>query len=970
MKKRNLLLLSAAFLASALVVSASGASVSASPAARSSVAHVLRALDSSSWKATGGSYSIDGDNIVLSSNTTKNSNFFITDQYDTYGDYSVTVSAYGTRGFPMEAETDIGVVPWYVDGNNYILVYLNWSNSDRPTQLREIQITGRVGGKQLVVKNNGSWVQKEWNDTWTDGQTLKESSSNTIKVTKTRSATKDSDIFSVSVNDSITATLEVRDTVQYDNVKPKVGVYGYNDTITFSGFSFQSNVAASQLKKIGDGLGKSANGSLALNDGVYSLDSKDSTSLFDNMAVLANANSSGGYEIDASFDVTEEGDAGSVALVPYYENEYSYLALGIKKEGGKYYAFAKGRRVTLMSAALTFEDIDDSKEISDVTSLAAVKSLKVSKADGTFTLTLNGTAKVLSYTNAYFVQGDNSFPNKMYGFAANGVKASISGLASIAAYNEYSFLEKNFGGKSVFVSARTDDSVSYADGTYTFSEGAVTLNDSVKQAGAYWASGKYGNVNISASFGGLSAPSTYGLYACLFDINNYVKAYIDSNAKKLIVENVVDGVAATSETALPETYDATAATHTIATALKNKKLAVTLDEAEILTDKEVSMDLHNQAKVGVLGGATSFTVTDVKVSGFTALDPIDEGDFTFFGQRVDSWNYDQENGVISNKLIEGIDNGWKATNALYKNTEAKDVYIGAKIKVNERTGSEWKVGVMPYYKDADNHVIVWFSQWSDGGCKIVVTARLNGSVIGSEWRESGDIGVNMLEDNYLEASIIGDKVSVYLNKNFTPIFETTVDGLGSRDMEMAFTGFQSGNGMAATYSEFNMVSTKRVYGFTEKPVISETGTRKTEGTVGTAISLPIYTAENSAGDFLTPVVKVTDRSGNDVTVSKNRFTPSIAGTYHVKVTCVDAWGNEADPLEYDIVVSSGYSDSEETTSEPTSEATSETAGGQTSENTDNATKGGCGGSITATTGALAAVAIAGAVLAIKKKKEK
>ncbi len=971
MKKRNVSLLSVLLLTSLFSLSMNRNSVSESVMVRSNTNHVLRALDASSWSATGGNYSISGDEITLNSNTNKNNNFYITDQYDTYGDYSISVSAIGTRGFPMEAETDIGLVPWYIDSDNYILVYLNWSDSDRPTELREIQITGRVGGEKLIVKNSGSWVQKEWNDSWTDGQALKENTSNIIKVTKTRSATGDSDVFSVTVNDSISASIEIRDTVQYDNIKPKVGVYGYNDTITFSDFSFQSKATASQYKKLDDGLGKSANGSLSVADGAYSVDSKDSTSLFDNMAVFANSNSSGGYEIDASFNVTEEADAGSVALVPYYENEYSYLALGIKKENGKFYAFAKGRRATSITATLTFDEIDESTEITDISSLADVKSLKISKSDGTFKIMLNGSSKALhTYTNAYFVQGNNSFPTKMYGFAVNGVKTSVSDLKSTVAYNEYSFLEKKFGGKSVFVSARTDDSVSYADETYTFSEDAVTLGDSTKQAAAYYASGKYGNVNISASFGGLTSTSTYGLYACLFDINNYVKAYIDSSAKKLIVENVVDGTATTSEVVLPEDYDATASTHTLATVLKNKKLAVTLDGAEILSDKEVSMNLHDEAKVGFLGGVTSFTVSNIDVSGFTALDPIDDGDFTFFGQRVDSWNYDQENGVISNKLISGIENGWKATNALYKNTETKDLYIGAKIQVNERTGSEWKVGLMPYYKDADNHVIVWFSQWSDGGCKIVVTARLNGNVIGNEWRESGDIGVNMLNENYLEASIIGNKVIVYLNKGFTPIFETTVDGLENRNMEMAFTGFQSGNGMAATYSQFTMVSENRVYGFTEKPVISETGTRKTEGTVGTTISLPIYTAENSAGDFLTPVVQVTDPDGNDVAVSKNRFTPSKAGTYHVHVTCVDSWGNEADPLDYDIVVSDGYVEPDDKTSDQSTEPSKDTSADKTSENTDGGKKKGCGGSITAATSALAAVTLIGAGLVIKKKKEK
>ena len=964
MKKRNVSLLSILLLSSLFSLSMSN--VNQPVSALTNTQHILRANDSSSWSATGGNYSIDGGVITLSSNTAKNSNYYLTDQYNTLGDYTVSVSSVGTKGFPMSSETDIGIVPWYIDSNNYILVYLNWSNTDRPSELREIQITGRINGKVLTVKNGSSWTQKEWNDFWTDGQAIKENTVNTLKVSKKRSSTNDSDLFTVTLNDNLTKTLEIRDTVQFDNVKPKVGVYGYNDTITFSDFAYSDDSTSSQFKNVSDGVGRSENGSLSYTDGTYSIDSKSSPDALNNIALLTNSNSSGGYKINASVSVTEEADEGAIALVPYYENEYSYLTLGIKKEGGKLYAYAKGKRVTSMSTSLTFDEVDEKAEISDISSLSEITSLTISKSDGTFNLLANGNDKVLyTYTNAYYVQGNNSFPTKLFGFACAGVKATITGLSSSASYAEYSVLTKKLGGKDVFVSARNEDSVSYDGGTYIFSENAVTLNDSTKHASIYYASGKYGNINISATFSSLSESSSFGFYSYLYDINNYVKSYIDVAAKKLIVEKVVDGTLTKTEAEISQ--DLTDS-HTLSSTITNQKLTISLGEDVILADESVTINLHEEAKVGFLGGGASFQVSNVKVSGFSPLDPIDVDDFTFFGQRVDSWNYDQENKVISNQVISGIDNGWKATNALYKNTETKDLYMGACIQVNERTGNEWKVGLMPYYKDADNHVIVWFSQWSDGGCKIVITARLNGQTVGAEWRESGDIGVNMLEKNYLETRIQGNKVSVYLNKGFTPIYETTIDGLENRNMELAFTGFQSGNGIAATYSEFTMVSDKRIYGFTEKPVILETGTRKTTGNVGTLITLPIYTAENSIGDFLTPVVKVTDPNNNDVTVSKNRFTPEKAGTYHVNVTCTDSWGNEADPIDYDIVVSEGYVDPDNKTSDNDTSKTTDNNDNKTSDNSEQ--KKGCGGSIAIASSLIGSIALLGTGLVIKKKKEK
>lgn len=965
MKKRNVSLVSLLLLSSLFSLSLGSSSESVLPTKERTA---LKAADSSSWTATGGNYTIDNNVITVSNNTSKNNGFFITDQYDTLGDYTVSVSAIGTRGFPMERETDIGVVPWYIDNNNYILVYMNWSNSDRPSELREIQITGRINGKALVVKSGSSWTQKEWNDHWTDGMAVKENSTNTIKVSKIRSASKDSDIIKVIVNDTISASLEVRDTVQFDHTKAKVGVYGYDDTITFSNFSFEKETGVSQFKAIGNGIGRSENGSLSYSEGKYTIDAKSSSDMFSNIALLKNANAAGGYDVIADFASIEEGENGVISLIPYYENEYSYLSLGIRKEAGKLYAFTKGRRATSLSAALTFEEIDEKKEIHDISALSEIKMMKIAKSDGTFILSINNSDKeLISYTNAYFVQGNNSFPDKLFGFALAGVKLSVSSLSTAVSYNEYSFLEKKLGGKTVFVSARTDNSVSFADNSYHFSEEAITKGDASKQAAVYYASNKYGNVNMEAYFSNLTSQSSFGLYSCLFDINNYVKVYIDISTKKIIIDNAINGAITKKETDLPSDFDINVTSHKLASVLKNEALSLSLDGKAVLTDEKITIDLHEEAKVGFLGGGASFDVKDIKVSGFTPLDPIDIEDFTFFGQRVDSWHYDKENKVISNKLINGIDNGWKATNALYKNTEKKNLYVGSAITVNERTGNEWKVGVMPYYKDADNHVIVWFSQWSDGGCKIVVTARLNGRIIGNEWRESGDIGVNMLEKNYLEASIIDNKVSVYLNKGFTPIFETTIDGLENRNMEMAFTGFQSGNGIAATFSEFTMVSDKRIYGFKEKPVIQETGTRKTEGTVGNVISLPIYTAENSAGDFLTPVIKVTGPDGNEVEISKNRFTPDKAGTYHVNVTCVDAWGNEADPLDYDIVVKEGYvAPDDKTTDKTTADVESSD---KTSENKPSEKKG-CSGSVIAASSLLGSLTLLATGLVIKKRKEK
>lgn len=903
------------------------------------------------------SYAYADGAITLSSNTTKNQGFYLTSSYDSYGDYTVSSTFAGTQDFPISKEMDIGIVPWYIDSDNYVLIYMNWSNSDRPTQLREIQITGRVGGKNLIISNgSGGWTSKQWNDVWTDGNVTKACSTNTLSVSKKRTDDGKADVFTVSLNGNQMTSLTIRDTVRFDYKRAKIGVYGYNDTITFSDFAFASDSSTGKYEEFDDGVLKSTD-TVTKGEDNYSITAASSGSK--TYYLKSNPNIASGYQIDLNLAGSNATDLSAIA---YYENEYNYLRAGVKNDNGTLKVGFNGFITNGITTTLSQTIIDDYVTLSGVSSINDITSLKVTKSGSVFSIYVNGTL-AHKYSNAYYVSGDST-ADKLYGFYTENYSGTLA-LSNEVYKEEYVYMAKTFAGKTYYVSTKDEDTISYESGSFVVGTDAVTVGDSSKMASVYTTSGYYGNVSISATF--VTAENTvYGLNAYLNDVNNYTRAYVSNN--KLIIDKVVDSTSTKTEYDLPTGYqNASTEGHTLASKVEYGKLTVTLDGTAIASDVEIEVDYHSEANVGFVIGSTSATVSSLNLNGFRPLDPIDQDGFTFFGQRVDSWSYDEENGVISNQLITGVENGWKATNALYPNTEMKDLYMGANIQVSKMEGTEWKVGIMPYYKDTDNHVIVWFSQWSGAGTKIVVTAMMNGHVVGSEWRESGDVGVDMTKENYLEASIEGDKVVVYINKSSTPSMTTTVEGLSNRDMTNAFTGFQVGNGMQATFKEFTMSSEKRVYGFDEKPVINETGTRRTSGTVGENITLPIYTAENSAGDFLTPVVTVTDPSGNAVTISKNRFTPEASGTYHVKVTCVDTWGNEADPIEYDIVVTEKKGGDDSSGDTGSSQDTSKTS--DTSTTDDGGKKKGCGGSIIAVSSSLGAAALLAGAIAIKKKKE-
>ena len=51
---------------------------------------------------------------------------------------------------------------------------------------------------------------------------------------------------------------------------------------------------------------------------------------------------------------------------------------------------------------------------------------------------------------------------------------------------------------------------------------------------------------------------------------------------------------------------------------------------------------------------------------------------------------------------------------------------------------------------------------------------------------------------------------------------------------------------------------------------------------------------------MTPTIKISSPSNQNVELTKNSFIPTELGNYHVIVSCEDLYGNIADPIEYDI----------------------------------------------------------------------
>lgn len=914
---------------------------------------VNQAIVESEWSTVGSpSYRIEGETIVASGNTNKNHNYFLHNNYDARGSYDIAMSFSGSESLPVGKTMDIGIVPWYIDTNNYIIVYLNWTDQEtRPHELREIQVTGRLNGEELVRTENNSptYIKKEWCDIWMDGVVLSPTSFTTLKINKTRDKNDNSDSMVITLNDTVKGTIKFRDLSKFDLKKSRCGVYVFNDVVTISDFTFTSIDTNGIYQPLANGNAKSTNNSFAYNDNQFTFNTLSTSNAFDNMYIQDNSNL--GYMLTYDLSITNKSSNYSFGSVVNYVDEYTYLSALIKVEGTTVNVGFIGTIKGLLLVDLNPIIIEDFVTINQTISNNV--SLKVIKDGANYYLYLND---VLVASHSY----SNFFDAGKVGIALSGIEGTISNFSCEYNFAEYSWEQVNINSIPMNVSGRLSNSIQFINNEFVFSSNAITVGNTDQFARVYYTSNYYGNINLSATFKEVTNLTRFGLIPYLNNVDDYISCSIIGD-ELLLIHHQPSGdeeIIINIESELSEAPTDV----TLEVKLALGKLDITLNGillAESISFTDLVYDESSRFNVGLLVGATEAKVSPLSVSGFSPLDPLDNHDFTFFGQRPSSWNYDYENKVISNQLIEGVANGWKATNALYRNSEEKkDLYIASRLQVTKAEGSEFKIGLMPYYKDADNHVIVWLSQWAGQGVKVVMTGRLFGTTMGAEWRESGDTGINLFDNNYLEVYIHGEEVSLFVNRSFEPIFKTTFLGLGERDMSESFTGFQVGNGMQGTFSEFTMISDSRVFTFSDKPEIIETGTRPTEGVVGTSIKLPIYTASNASGDVLNPIVSVNGPNGEEVSLSKNAFVPTTTGEYVVSVVCYDNWGNVNDPYSYVITVKEGEIKPDD--------------GGKTPEGDDKDDKNNNGSApiIITSVSVGSVVVIAGAVLLILKLRKK
>lgn len=825
----------------------------------------------------------EGADTVTNTNTGFTGGYLLTTDDNLYGDYSVSATFQGTieNVSLLEVNVNVGIVPWYQDAQNYVISYLEWwpSKGNHP-----------IAVQTLYVENGklSNWTNSFLDNLYaTSLYTLELTDVLTISVDKTYVASTGLDQYRVTIsgtNKQGAAQSETPSTESYAISVPhsaeqaQAGLYSMTDSVTFSDFSTRSLTDTGVYKKVegADGVAakSTASNGWSYADDAYTVDATSGTSL-QNQAVLPNEIVQENYKISYTAAVTGEGTNKELSVLPYFADTQNFVRFVLKQTAGGATVNAEG----VVEGVAFAEDpvtVSQSVDWSSVTFGAGKK--------GTAFTAYLGEEEICAYSNAILLNGAR------VAIGAGNCSATFANVyVEKLDYTAYDWFDK----EGYFVSAATKNSV-----TFTEDEDenvTITLKSPVNAENytrLYQSSNKYNQVGIEGKF--IPAEDAeYGLYVNYTSETKYVKVVVQGGGITLTAVNGDDTVT--------ETFDLSELPAPVEDNYKTLRVGATFGDVtvmfngtEVITCEVPWLAEVEVSNVGALAKGGEVSVQLI-VDGFEPYVWRDDSGWRLSGARIGSWEV-TENGVKGNP-IGGT--GFERTIAIMQNvkTPAQGYFVSAEIKVTELTETEWKTGILPYYKDGSNFIFVWLDQRSGQETKICVTATLNGKTIGAQWRET-PIAYTMLNAvNMMEIEVAGDALKIYLNKSYAPVYATTIDGLSNA--ALGYIGMNVFN----TSAEFNniKVTEKRAQIEEGEPTIEIIGTMPTSGETGTEIRLPVLSATGVGGATANVVVTVTDRDGEVVTVTNNRFTPLKAGKYTVTVTATDAWGNVTEK-PYEITV--------------------------------------------------------------------
>lgn len=222
--------------------------------------------DENGWYGTNSEehYTILEEGVILSDDSfiflgpdnigETDSNFYVRKDYTTTGDYTVSVKATGTEGLPVQKDVNMGIVPYYLDDENFIIVYVQWATWDRPTDIRCVQFTGILDGKPIELFDAlyMEYNQSKWNDNWCDGITVPSTEGFTFEVDKVNAGDNVVFTFICSYNGTVLSSGEYTLAAKHFTEEGAVGIFANGDTVTFEDFTYTEIVSKDSTEEEDD----------------------------------------------------------------------------------------------------------------------------------------------------------------------------------------------------------------------------------------------------------------------------------------------------------------------------------------------------------------------------------------------------------------------------------------------------------------------------------------------------------------------------------------------------------------------------------------------------------------------------------------------------------------------------------------------------------------------------------------------
>ncbi len=205
------------------------------------IAPAAFAAEESVWTSLTEHYVVNADGTVTSTGACESilekTNFCLRNDYIATGDYAVSVKMQGTMGMPNTMHVQEGIIPWYVDANNFLFVYVEWAPNERPNDIRQMHVSGKVNGEHLG-----------WGDLWCDGIHVAQNSKLTLKVEKITEGTDVKLAITLLEGENVVKTGErvFAGKAEAMNAEGKMGVYAFGDTVTFSNFTSTAQKAETE----------------------------------------------------------------------------------------------------------------------------------------------------------------------------------------------------------------------------------------------------------------------------------------------------------------------------------------------------------------------------------------------------------------------------------------------------------------------------------------------------------------------------------------------------------------------------------------------------------------------------------------------------------------------------------------------------------------------------------------------------